>query len=245
MKRVSWLSGAFLFLLSVLLGLALTLSFKSKGSSGDPTSKLRRDELLVLLKTSESLNDELKEEVKSLRASVESYQKDIFSGESSLKEIRKELDDMKIAAGLLPVIGPGVEITVKDSETPLQGMQDPSQFIVHDQDIIMLLNELKAAGAEAISIASGNTEERVVSTSFVRCTGPTIIVNQEKLTSPFKIKAIGDPEVIENSLKMRDGVVDQLKALGIVVEVKRIKKLRIEGYTGGLRFRFANPVGER
>ena len=100
----------------------------------------------------------------------------------------------------------------------------------------MFLNELRAAGAEALSING----ERILATSEIRCAGPTISINNTKKAAPFEIKVIGDPDTLENALKMPGGAVDQSAFYGIDVSIKKSNKLMIEKYKGANTYKYAH-----
>ena len=102
----------------------------------------------------------------------------------------------------------------------------------------MFLNELRAAGAEALSL----NDERILATSEIRCAGPTVSVNNTKKAAPFVIRAIGDPETLENALKMPNGAVDQMKVYGINITIKRENNLTIGKYTGVINYKYATEV---
>ena len=102
------------------------------------------------------------------------------------------------------------------------------------------LNELCAAGAEAVSINS----ERIVSTSSIRCVGNTILVNNKRCAPPFEIKAIGDSSTLESGLNIRGGVIDVLRLYKIEVNVTKMSKINIGKFGGTLSFRHAETVTE-
>ena len=102
---------------------------------------------------------------------------------------------------------------------------------MHDEDILRVVNELKAAGAEAIAV----NEQRLITTTGIRCSGSTIKINKKDLVPPFVITAIGNPETLEGALKMRGGVIDHLQFFGIQVSVKKVEKLEIPAYSGGIK----------
>jgi len=233
-----------LILTAFVLGAAIALPIRAKPQGTFGTLPTRREALVALLQASEREKADLKKEIENLRNQVSEHQRDILSGESSLAAIERDLMQAKILAGLVPVTGPGVEIELRDSPNRVHALAagDSETSLIHDSDLILVLNELRAAGAEAISIRSGETEERIVSTTFVRCTGPTVVVNNEKMTSPFTVRAIGDPEVLYNSLTIRDGVIDQLRVFGIQVTITKTPILVIGGFSGATSFKHTQPV---
>ncbi len=155
-----------------------------------------------------------------------------------LSRLKEELDEARQEAGMKEVQGAGVEVTLNDSNKVLQPGENPNFFVLHDGDVLRVLNELKAAGAKAISLNG----QRIISTTEVRCIGPTILVNKnQRLSPPFIISAVGNPETLSNSLTMKNGVVDYLQFWSIQVDVKKVDKLVVPAYTGDLVFDYAKP----
>nr|WP_252893988.1 DUF881 domain-containing protein [Veillonella denticariosi] len=95
-----------------------------------------------------------------------------------------------------------------------------------------IVNELRAGGAEAIAI----NDQRLIGTSEIRCSGPTITVNGKVFGAPFVVKAIGDPKTLNSALTMRGGVVDSLKHWGgIKVTIKQEDSVAVPAFTGTFR----------
>ena len=99
------------------------------------------------------------------------------------------------------------------------------------------VNELRAGGAEAIAI----NDQRLIGTSEIRCSGPTITVNGKVFGAPFVVKAIGDPKTLNSALTMRGGVVDSLKHWGIKVTIKEENEIAIPAFTGTFREEHMKP----
>ena len=108
-------------------------------------------------------------------------------------EKEEKLQENNILLGMTDVQGPGVIITLKDSEVATSKnigiAEDIKNYLVHDSNLREIVRNLKSSGAEAISI----NEQRVVSSTAIVCSGNVIRVNDEKVGSPFTIKAIGSP----------------------------------------------------
>ena len=111
-------------------------------------------------------------------------------------------------------------------------------YVIHDEDILRVVNELRAAGAEAISLNG----QRLTATSEIRCAGPTMSVNNVRSAAPFEIIAIGDSSTLENALKMRGGVVDTLKVWGIQMAISPRTSVQVPPFNGPSPFRYAKPV---
>lgn len=111
---------------------------------------------------------------------------------TTLSNASEEIKLNNALLGLTDVTGKGIIITLKDNpNVTLESVLNPNYYIVHDNDIKMVINELKNAGAEAISVNG----ERIVQTTVVTCVGNVILVNDKRLSSPYEIKAIGYQKV--------------------------------------------------
>ena len=141
---------------------------------------------------------------------------------ASVKAIQQRLDERDTAEGtpfdiaLAPLEGPGVRVTIDDSHAE-QGTN------LHDQDLLLLVNELRSADAEGIAING----QRLSATSPIRCTGPTIRVNGVALGPPYSIEAVGDPETLASALDLPRGIVQELRSVKIRVKVEKSEDLTL------------------
>ncbi|ADQ46716.1 protein of unknown function DUF881 [Caldicellulosiruptor kronotskyensis 2002] len=229
-------------ILLLVLGILMSMQIKSVRQSNE----LKNLEKARAIELAEQIN-KLREENVGLRQQIYDYEKKIKEYQDSAASISKttellkeELDKVKILAGLTDVEGPGIIITLDDSKMPTQPNVDPNSFLLHDSDILQVINELRAAGAEAIAI----NDQRLVSTTEIRCAGPTISINNTRYSAPYIIKAIGDPKILKNSLEMRGGIIDLLKEFSIEVKIEEASKVVIPRYTGSLRFNYAKIRSE-
>jgi len=188
----------------------------------------RVEDLSSRLSQTEKERDALAKEVHQLRQS------------SSRGVESQEMESIKMAAGLLALQGPGVVLTIDDSKRPSKPGENPNLYIIHDDDILKVINELLAAGSEAISI----NEQRLIATSEIRCAGPTLSVNNTRYSPPYEIRAVGDPKTLENALKMRGGVIETLQFWGIQIAIKKQENIVIPAYKGAFRFDYGKPVKE-
>jgi len=140
-----------------------------------------------------------------------------------LSSLKKELDDMKFISGLTDVQGRGVIVTLDDAEARIT--EDESSLIIHDMDIVKVINELKKAGAQAISI----NDERVVGLTEQICAGPTIRINNKKYSTPFEIKAIGNQDELYSGVENSEIVYLLLKDK-IRVSIKKVDNMVISKY---------------
>ncbi|MGI5858173.1 MAG: DUF881 domain-containing protein [Tepidanaerobacteraceae bacterium] len=222
-----------------ILGMLLVAQFRSvQISGGTATSFQRAQELSAQLKTVAEERDMYKKEILELRNRITEYENSASQISGLTDAMKKELEKVRMNAGLLAGTGQGVVITLDDSNLPRQPGEDPNLFLIHDEDLLKVINELFAAGAEAVSVNG----QRIITNSEIRCVGPTIIINSIKLAPPFIIQAVGDPEILETSLKMRGGVIESLQVFGIQVNIKKQDKIDMPAYTGPIQFKYMKPV---
>ena len=159
--------------------------------------------------------------------------------------LNDEIEDLKILAGLTELKGSGIIVTLDDTRAINQiavdaGFYDPNVFVIHDSDILLVINELRAAGAEAISVNG----QRITSATEIRCVGPVIQINGIRLTAPFKISAIGSPDTLASSLKLRGGIVDSIEQADIDVIIEKSDAIVIPKSDGVIDYKYATPVEE-
>ena len=144
-------------------------------------------------------------------------------------------------AGLTPLTGPGVIVRLDDSSVKAKTGENPNLYLIHDDDLLKVINELRAAGAEAISVNG----QRLIGTSEIRCAGPTLSVNNVRSAPPFEVRAIGDVDSLEQALKMRGGVAETLKVWGIQLEIQQAADVYIPPYKGNLHYTYAQETEEQ
>lgn len=215
----------------VILGVLLSLQLKSvrENAVADDWNGNRMQTLQTLLDEERETNARQAERIDELEDEVQMYRQAAASGgreETLLDEIAR----LEKLAGLTDVVGPGVEVVLNDSTAP-----GSDHYLIHDSDLLSVVNELRDAGAEAISI-NGN---RVLATTEIRCSGSVVTINGKRTSAPFVIDAIGDQETMFNALMMRNGVVDVLRQWSIEVEVTPVDELLIQGYRGKIEYEYA------
>ncbi len=198
---------------------------------------LRIDDLLKQLNEARTKNEKLTELNASLRLDIQDFKDEASQNSDFSKTILNQLERAEIMAGMVDVSGDGIIITVKDS-TIENTIGDMNNYIIHDTDLLSIINELCDSGAEAISL----NNERIISTSEIRCAGATVSVNNNRYAQPFTIKAIGDPTNMENAILMRGGVYDTLTAWGIELEINKATDIKIPSYKGVINYKYAKPV---
>lgn len=223
-------------LVCMILGLMLATQFKNVQNVGGNVSLQRTQELTSQIQ-------KLNQDIVSQQGIIGDLEKRISEYENAAKDegkindtMYKELERSRILAGLTELEGPGVIVTVNIVPVTDWGEAGIVRNVYYE-DLLMLVNELNAAGAEALAI----NNERIISTTEIRNAGDYIVINTNRHSAPFEIKAVGNPETLEASLKLLGGVADSLGE-ELEIKIKREQKIRIPKYSGTLQYDYAVPV---
>lgn len=215
--------GLVIFILTAVI----FLQFKTINQT-DITSleNMREDELRTEISNFKQKIEEVSKEIQDTNNKIKEYEEVINTDKEASEILAKELEQQNNILGKNDVKGNGVVITLTDTKTQK----------ISGEDIRELLNELKSAGAEAISING----QRIVYDSYVIDIGATYIsVNGERLVSPYEVKAIGNPTYLESGLsKKQYGYIDTKLEQGKDVALKRENNIVINKYNGDLNMEY-------
>ena len=189
-------------------------------------TRISEDSVRLLLDATEE-NNRLRSEIMNLQAAIATQQ-------SSVGPSREELERELASAGLLPVEGDGVTVTLAD----LDGSPTATKH-VDIRDVLRVLNELKAGGAEALAVGGVRVTDRTALSQDRSGMGP-IMVNGSVISGPIKITAVGDSQVLVASLKLRGGLVEELSHY-IYIDVQETKGLVIPAAPPPKPAQFAKP----
>jgi len=182
----------------------------------------------------------LTKENAGLEAEAAALQKQIDTAQAgkygALQAAESELKEDDLAAGFTAVTGPGVQITLNNVTAGTSA--NAPVYVNRDEDLLNLVNELFASGAEAVSING----QRIIATSEIRLAGANIDVNLQPIAPPFVVSAIGNTKLMVQDLNLPGGVLSFLQDLGISVSVKEESKMVVPGYTGHPDLSYAHPV---
>ncbi len=223
----------------IIVGYLLTAQLRSVQltNTADAASASRLETLQELYNEQTEQNRVLEDQVKQLQGELALYREQAASGEAGSEALRKELEQLEITAGRTDVEGPGVTVILEDS-TQENVTGNEADYLIHDSDLLSVINELRSAGAEAISLNG----ERLTANSEIRCTGAVVTVNGRRYAAPYVIFAIGNPDTLYSALTMRNGVVDVLSQWGITVKVTPSDLLLIPKYNGTVDYQYARTV---
>ena len=210
----------------MVLGFMFALQFRATLEQKASLPYQRVEELSARLLQTEKERDLLQGKIDEIQNSP-----------GSLAEVRA-IQELRLRSGAAAAEGPGVVVTIDDSKTAAKAGENQNLYIIHDDDLLKVINELRAAGAEALSVNG----QRLLGTSEIRCAGPTLSVNNVRSAPPYEIRAIGDPTTLEGALKMRGGVAETLKVWGIQLDVRTSDNLQVPAYKGSFQFKYAKAV---
>jgi len=248
-SRTTWI--LWVTALSIVLGGLLAASLKTQR---DLRSRLgvapggRGGGFVAYLSEQADTNRELQAEIAKLRKKNSQWEERFASGAGQEKALGTELQDVKVLAGLVPVKGPGIIVTLQDSKeapkdigtglSPETLREIQQAGIVHDSDIRLVIDELFAAGAEAVAVK----DQRVVARTAVRCVGPSILVNDVKMASPFVVKAVGNSKEIMSALRTPGGLLDGDFATLGMIKAELANEVVLPPYSGSTLIKYSRIV---
>jgi uncharacterized protein YlxW (UPF0749 family) len=180
-------------------------------------------------------------EVQNLQAELNRSAKQAGGDDSAVADAQARVTPLQAPAGLTAVHGPGLVVVLDDASSAPPGV-DPNIVLVHQSDLQAVVNALWAGGAEAMSIAG----QRVIATSAVRCVGPTLLLNGEVYSPPFRVAAIGPSATMQKTLAASPGVKQFREAagyygLGYTVEtVDSPNSIAAPAYRGSISLSYAH-----
>lgn len=241
MKKYSGL--IVLGILALFIGLILSIQLRMTAGSDQgglvPLAKVRgyEAELKMVKDEKESVIQELME----FEARLNSIEGEKAEEDEFINGLVSDLEKYKMSSGVLDVKGPGVLITIKDPIVTDEYEQDFSPIMYNYELLLSLVNKLKEAGAEAVSI----NEQRIMATTEVSMAGSNVNINGTPTAPPYYVKAIGNPETLHDAVNIRSGIIETMKMkYNLIVSTERKQNMVIPRYTGTIKFKYAKPVAE-
>lgn len=211
------------------LGALIAFMLNATTGAASAPGNMRPEQLALLYSASLTEKEELQTALMELRTEHEKMRDEMLkavTGSAAMRDsFQDEINSLRIRVGSTPVVGPGIVITIDDTNVLKTNPIDvnANALLTHDVDLLMLVNELRIAGAEAIAI----NDQRIVGSSAIRCVGPVIQVNKSPVAAPFVIRAIGKQDDLAGAMNMPGGLLDTLRPLGIKVTVEKRAKLTV------------------
>lgn len=222
----------------VLLTYGICIQLKTTRNTGTGLGKTQTENELrdAVLRWKEKYDDLYNEEEEQTQK-LEKLRTEIATVDTGFLDVKEEITRTTTLLGYTEVEGEGIIITVQDA-TGTAILSNATDYVVHDGDLLEIVNALKNAGAEAISING----QRIVNSTAITCAGNIIKINGEKQGSPFEIKAIGLTAKLYGALTMPGGYLELLETDGVQVKVEKSSNIVIPKYTGTYKFQYAENI---
>lgn len=240
-KQIAITLGIMCFILSM----AIVIQIKTMNAAGTAASRSLvdnelRDNVLKWKERSDYLSQELKKAEKRL----EGVRQQATQNDTASTAKEEELKKNNTLLGLTNVKGSGIVIELEDGklDNPIFAIDNPSDLLIHNDDLIYLVNELRNAGAEAIEI----NEQRIIDSSSITCEGNIIKINGEKIGSPFTIKAIGSQALLYGSIMREGSYLELMKDRGVKIKsVTQEDEIHISKYKGTISYKYIEAVKKK
>jgi len=216
--------------LCLLLGVAIVTQVRQNDSQ-DALETARPADLLVLLDSLRQREATLGTEVAELQQTLNALQESGSSDQAAIENAQARLAALAIMIGTVGAVGPGVVITVDD---PARG--------VAPETMLDVINELRAAGAEAMEVRDGTNAVRIGVDSWVAGTPGALEFDGTPLTPPYSVLAIGDPPTLAAAMNIPGGAVDSVKRLGGAMAVQQADRVQVTVLRQPKPRQYAQPV---
>jgi uncharacterized protein YlxW (UPF0749 family) len=228
---------AVLTLLLMGLGFLVIVQVRaSRGLSGQedvPTRDVYA--LATMLREERAAHQSLEAQVEDLTQRLAVFERATAERRSTTEAMTRDLENLRIVAGLVPLTGPGVTVIVDAAQSPMVGHAPPAVQYV---DLASIVNELWAAGAEAVSVSG----VRVTATTGYGEVGGTILADRQRLAPPYTIEAIGEPATLQGALQIRGGIIEGLRTLGLQISIARSPSITVPAVQALPVLRIAHPI---
>ncbi len=233
--RSSMVFGVLAVLLCLLLGVAIATQVRQT-DSGDALDTARPADLLVLLDSLQQREAALNTEVAELQRTLDELQASGSSDQAAIENARARLAALSILIGTVPATGPGVTLTIED---PARG--------VAPETMLDVINELRAAGAEAVEIRGGgragsDNAVRVGVDTWVVGQPGALVVDRETLTAPYTVLAIGDPPTLAAAMNIPGGATDSIERVGGTMVIEQSDRVDVTALRQPKPRQYAQPV---
>ncbi|OBA61868.1 hypothetical protein A5647_09585 [Mycobacterium sp. 1100029.7] len=229
-RRSRLMFGTLAALLCLLLGVAIVTQVRQT-RSGDSLDTARPADLLVLLDSLRQREGTLSGEVSELQNTLNSLQASGNNDQAAIKSAQARLAALSILVGAVGATGPGVTVTIDD---PGPG--------VSPEVMLDVINELRAAGAEAIEVNGGHQSVRVGVDTWVVGSPGSLTIDNKTLSPSYSILAIGDPPTLAAAMNIPGGAEDSIKRVGGRMSVQQNDRIDVSTLRQPKPHQYAQPV---
>jgi uncharacterized protein YlxW (UPF0749 family) len=228
--RSRLLFGTLAVLLCLVLGLAIVTQVRQT-KSGDSLDTARPADLLVLLDSLRQREATLNAEVSELQNTLNQLQASGNTDQAAIQSAQARLAALSILVGAVGATGPGVTVTIED---PGPG--------VSAEVMLDVINELRAAGAEAIETNDAHQSVRVGVDTWIVGTPGSLTIDSKTLSPPYSILAIGDPPTLAAAMNIPGGAEDSIKRVGARMSVQQANRVDVTTLRQPKPHQYAQPV---
>lgn len=224
----------------LVLMIAGFLFVTSANTAGGTNLRSDRADAVGLLRAEQGRYQARAERAATLQREIDGLTAQAAQGDSSVAALQRRSEGLLVASGMKAMRGPGLTVTLDDAPRTgsLPSGARPDDLVVHQQDVQAVVNALWAGGAEAIQLM----DQRVISTSAVRCVGNTLILQGRVYSPPYRVTAIGDVPALQRALDDSPQVglyQEYVEAVGLGWSVVPHGSVTVPAYTGSLELRYA------
>ncbi len=232
-----------LIIAAFIAGIILSIPISGLGGKEHYDGVTTGEEQLAPLDTSERSFERLKDELDQERQKTGRIEQELLDEKGYSQELLLSVQRYRQLAGMTDVTGPGIILVLEEKKGDIAGGESPGAFLIHQQDLLNIINELWHNDAEAIGIGTyGKREmERITTFSPARCSGGAIEVNDRRMVPPFEIRAIGDPGLLKSALEIRGGYLEKLRYY-VDATLTTSGTVFIPSYSGSTHWLYAMPV---
>ena len=239
MKLSAWNFN--ILVLCIMLGVLISLQIKSVNGGYLYVPLKTIHDYKIAIRSEEKEIENLRKILNDRKEQVSQYARIKEDGGVIKEAMLDELKERQLISGFTDVEGQGIILVVNDATRDLYEGEDLNNVLVHDIDILNLINDLKVAGAEAISING----QRLLATSEINCNGHNIRINNQIFAQPFIIRAIGESKTLEAALVAPHTYGYFLKnVVGLYIEVNTGLNIRISRYSEEMNNKYLKAVEE-
>ncbi|HBC84503.1 MAG TPA: hypothetical protein DCZ30_03480 [Clostridiales bacterium] len=227
MKRDKIIVSITILFMCIILTCVMFMQFKTaKQTNLTDIKNMNEDELKSEILLWQNRYNEIDQKIRSRSQTIDEYESILQNSDETVKVLDKELNELEKLIGITDVEGNGVIITLEDSE----------DREVTAGTLLNLVNELKYAGGEAISING----IRIVNMTDIVDVNYIIQIEGQKLSSPYIVKCIGNQDFISSTLNSKDGYIQTYTDSGINLKMELQNNIKIDKYNGNLQIKYSN-----
>ena len=228
----------FVFIATIIVGILISMNLNFKGIQS--YSQLNAAEYQNAIEERATLYKaigNLKEDNIQKRDKIRNYTKNDTKNGKILEDMKAQISDYEMFIGLNKLEGPGIILKINDGNTNalVENTDEINNKLLHDNDMALILNELRVAGAQAISV----NNHRVVPWSGVICNWAFIGFDDGEMEyAPFNIYAIGDPEKLQAALLEDGSHIKELMFRKLYVDIEKVDKITMPPTTANSNVKY-------